>query len=168
MNILSLDETALFYKLTPNQTLCNQAMTRGVKCSKERVSVVFCVSFTGEKLSPLIIKKAVMPRSFRGLDLNKIGVKYTNTFKSWMTFLSLSRVLEGPQQINGLTKKSYCWLVMHPQNIMDEELTNIKVKFLPKNTTSVLQSLDQGIIRSFKAHYEKAFINNLISTHQKQ
>lgn len=29
--------------------------------------------------------------------------------------------------------------MVHPQNAMDEELTNIKVKFLPKNTTSVLQ-----------------------------
>lgn len=38
-----------------------------------------------------------------------------------------------------VNKKSYCWLVVHPQNAMDEELTNIKVKFLPKNTTSVLQ-----------------------------
>ena len=45
------------------------------------------------------------------------------------------------------------------------------MKFLPKNTTYVLQHLDQGIIRSFTAHYKMALIktwSQLETTSQKQ
>ena len=37
----------------------------------------------------------------------------------------------------------------HPE-ILQNGLTNIKLVFLPKNTTSRLQPLDAGIIRNFK------------------
>ena len=33
------------------------------------------------------------------------------------------------------------------------DLTNVQLVFLPPNTTSVLQPMDQGVIRSLKAHY---------------
>ena len=33
------------------------------------------------------------------------------------------------------------------------DLTNIQLIFLPPNTTSVLQSMDQGVNRSLKTHY---------------
>ena len=49
----NMDETLLFYRLLPNHTLCNKAKVSGIKNLKDRVSVVFCVSYTGEKLAPL-------------------------------------------------------------------------------------------------------------------
>ena len=33
------------------------------------------------------------------------------------------------------------------------DLTNVQLVFLPPYTTSVLQPMDQGVIRSLKAHY---------------
>ena len=41
-----------------------------------------------------------------------------------------------------------------PSHIVDE-CSNIKIEFLPPNTTSKIQPLDQGIIRSVKCAYRK-------------
>ena len=40
---------------------------------------------------------------------------------------------------------------------LKNKLTNVEVFYLPANTTSVLQPLSQGIIRTFKLYYRKLF-----------
>jgi hypothetical protein len=35
----------------------------------------------------------------------------------------------------------------------------IDVAFLPANTTSLIQPLDQGVVRSFKAHYTRLYLD---------
>ena len=50
----------------------------------------------------------------------------------------------------------------HPEDINDK-LSNIKVVFLPKNTTSRLQPLDAGIIKNFKCHYRALVVKHVIA-----
>ncbi|XP_052231092.1 tigger transposable element-derived protein 6-like [Dreissena polymorpha] len=45
----------------------------------------------------------------------------------------------------------------------DHQLSHVKVKFLPANTTSHLQPLDQGTIHAFKALYRRRQLTSLIS-----
>ena len=40
-----------------------------------------------------------------------------------------------------------------PAHPFVSDLTNVSLVFLPPNSTLVLQAMDQGIIKSLKAHY---------------
>ena len=51
---------------------------------------------------------------------------------------------------------------VHPENLV-EKYRNIKIVFLPKNTTSRLQPLDTGIIKNFKVQYRKKLLRHVIA-----
>ena len=50
----------------------------------------------------------------------------------------------------------------HPPTLQDG-LTRIELKFLPKNTTFKLQQCDAGIIQSAKSTYRKLLLRHVIS-----
>ena len=54
-------------------------------------------------------------------------------------------------------------LLIHncPAHPSVSDLTNVQLVFLPPNTTSVLQPMDQGVTRSLKAHYRGRVIRRL-------
>lgn len=41
------------------------------------------------------------------------------------------------------------------------ELSHVKLLYFPRNTTSMIQSLDMGIIKAFKDHYRNICINSI-------
>ena len=44
-----------------------------------------------------------------------------------------------------------------------EDLTSIKIEFLPPNTTAAIQPMEQGIIRNFKCYYRSLLNSKIIA-----
>ena len=47
-------------------------------------------------------------------------------------------------------------------------LSNVVVKFFPPNCNSILQPMDQGIIKNFKCFYKTAFIERLLDSFESE
>jgi hypothetical protein len=75
-DIFNMDETGLFWKLTPNRTLATKARSGGKK-SKDRVTLALIVNGDGsEKLEPWIIGKSQNPRCFKKINRPLLRVEY--------------------------------------------------------------------------------------------
>jgi hypothetical protein len=84
-DIFNADETGLFYKLTPDQTLKFKGEEcKGGKLSKDRITVLLCANLSGnEKRKLLIIGKSQNPRCFKHIP--RLPVKYKANRRAWMT-----------------------------------------------------------------------------------
>ncbi|XP_072142106.1 tigger transposable element-derived protein 4-like, partial [Dermacentor andersoni] len=84
-DIFNADETALFYRLLPENTLTfKDDDCTGGKRSKERVSVLIAANMTGtERCRLLVIGKAAKPKCFKGIKT--LPVDYESNKKAWMT-----------------------------------------------------------------------------------
>ena len=80
-----MDETGLFFRMQPSQTLATRALP-GHKKEKERITVVLCADMAGtEKISPLVISQHQNPRCIKGVDRTQLGVRLLANKKAWMT-----------------------------------------------------------------------------------
>jgi hypothetical protein len=157
-----VDETRVFWKGVPNRSLVLQGEKCKVgKLAKERLTIALLCSTIGEKIKPLVISKSQMPQAFNKQLPRRVIWKANS--KAWMIgtiFLEYLHKFNAKMQIENqkaliLLNNTPC----HPEM----ELSNVKLVFLPPNTTTWTQPLDSGIIRNFKIKYCKMLIEFLLS-----
>ena len=76
-------------------------------------------------------------------------------FKDWLENLDRKMRVQGRKILKLVDN-----CTAHPSDV---ELTNIELYFLPKNTTSLIQPMDQGIIKNLKGHYRSKLCSRLIA-----
>lgn len=164
-NIFNCDETGLYYRALPDKTLSAKGQSaKGVKNSKERLTIMFACSATGEKLKPLVIGKASKPRCFKNIKINKLPVTWRHNKKAWMNSKIFSEWLSDiDKQMRKQNRQILMFLDNASSHAKDLKLSNVTLKFLPANTTSHLQPLDQGIIKAFKARYRNRMMKSLVA-----
>ena len=139
----------------------------GGKKSKKRITIVFLVSATGANETPVVIWNSKKPRCFRGFDVRSLPVKYYSQSKSWMTGEILVDYLTSFNQKMRAEKRSVLLLLdnagCHPPEKLQDKFSNIRILFVPPNTTSKVQPLDLGIIANFKAHYKHLFLQHVLA-----
>ena len=159
-DIFNCDESGLFYKLLPNKTLSFKGQKcAGGKLSKDRITVLFCVNMDGSYKYPLLtIGKSEKPRCFKGQVT--LPTEYKSNRKAWMTAELFTEWLRKFDRKMAAEKRKGALLLdncaAHPKTVPN--LKAVELFFLPPNTTSILQPLDQGIIRNFK-HYYRTSVN---------
>lgn len=161
-DIFNVDDTAFAFKLLPQRTYAfkgEQVSGSKTLTSKDHLTLLLCTNMTGtQKLQPLLIGKAKNPQVLKryNMTVKDLPVDYYGNTKGWMTGLIFDDWLKNLNQKLLREKRKILLLVGNaPCHIIPEDLTNIKVQFLPPNTTCKLQPLDQGIIRVVKLYYRK-------------
>ena len=164
-DVYNCDETGLFFRAIPDKTLCLKAdACRGGKIAKERLTVLLCCNAVGEFEKPIVIGKYGKPRCFGNMDIKKLPVVWKFNTKSWMTKLIMNEWLINLNNKMQRQKRNILLFMdnakCHP---IENTYSNIKVVFLPANTTAFTQPLDLGIIQAFKLHYRKRMMRKLVS-----
>ncbi|XP_054631460.1 tigger transposable element-derived protein 4-like [Dunckerocampus dactyliophorus] len=162
-DIYNMDETGLFYKASIDSTLHFKGTDcSGGKQSKERITLMLCANALGEKEPAMVIGKAIKPHCFGKIDRKDLLVDYHANKKAWMTsnlfelfMTNLNKKMQRQsRKILMLLDDAPC----HPHL----QLSNIKLIFLPPNTTSITQPMDQGIIQAAKLKFRKRQLRSII------
>ncbi|GFW39621.1 tigger transposable element-derived protein 6 [Trichonephila clavipes] len=120
-----------------------------------------------EKITPLVIGKSAKPRCFKGI--NSFPTKYRSNKKTWMTTELFNEWLIS---LNSDMKKEKRHILLFLDNCTVHNnappLSNVKLQFSDPNSTSKLQSLDQGIIHNFKTFYRREVVKSVLDNLENQ
>ena len=130
----------------------------GGKQSKERITAMVCGNMSGTDKRPLlVISKSSKPRCFN--NIKSFPTEYDANKKAWMTSeIFVKWVTKFDKTCQRQRRK--CALIVDncPAHPKVKGLKNVTLFFLPLNTTSKTQPMDQGVIRNLKHYYRKLVI----------
>ena len=121
-------------------------------------------SAAGEKLQLLVIGKLAKPRCFCDMILGTLPVTYRANHRAWMTSELFTDWLN---KVNNMMILQKCKMLMFVDSCSTHstiELTIMKLKFFPPNTTSHLQPCDAGITQTLKAHYRCHLLHHILQS----
>jgi len=161
-NVYNADETGIFYKIIPSKTVCKN-IRKGSKIIKDRISVLLCVNMTGSvRRKPYVIGKFAKPRCFKHFSPKKL-VDYNSSSRAWMTADIFNKwLLDWDMELEKLNLKVLLIIDNCSSHRIDINLKCIEILFLPPNLTSMLQPLDQGIIKCFKNFFTSKKLCDII------
>ncbi|XP_021928117.1 tigger transposable element-derived protein 1-like [Zootermopsis nevadensis] len=151
--IFNVVETALYWKKMPSRTYIakEEKSMPGFKAAKDRLTLLIGANAAGDcKLKPMLIYHAENPRALKNYGKASLPVCYKFNARAWMTE-AYCKEKKIPFKILLLSDND----PGHPGALIGMCNPEINVVFLPANTTSLLQPMDQGVIANFKMYYER-------------
>ena len=161
-DVYNADKFGLFYQALPTKTMhFEKEKCVGGKFSKQRLTGLAAGNALGQKLPMFIIGKAKKPRCFK--NLKHLPCRYRGQKKSWMdSDLFEDWVREQAKTFERQNRKVLLIVDNCPAHPKIGGLKAIELCFLPPNTTSITQPMDQGVIRSLKAKYRSRITHRII------
>jgi hypothetical protein len=163
--IYNMDETGLYWRNSITRGLATTPLP-GRKADKSRITVALCTNATGtDRLPLLFIGNAKQPRALRGLNFEALGCQWRSSKKAWMNTIIMTEWLQFFYRHVG--ERSVILSMDNLQAHINATQaapppSNVHIIWFPKNSTSMFQPLDQGIIQTFKSHYRKQWLGFII------
>ncbi|XP_064077623.1 tigger transposable element-derived protein 1-like [Macrobrachium nipponense] len=148
-----------------------RAKAFGFKAQKDKVTLLMCGNAAGFMLKPGLIYKAANPRTLKKKNTALLPMFWMHNPKAWITKVLMecwfhqSFIPQVNQCLADVDMEFKVLLIImdnaggHP---LDLYYKGVKLEFLPPNTTSLLQPMDQGVIRAFKALYTGNSLQHLV------
>lgn len=171
-DIYNMDETGLFWRLSPSNDL-SSAPGPGVKKNKARITVVLCANAAGtDRFKPWFIGHAKTPRAPRNVNMETMGGVWRFNKRAWMTTIIMGEWLQKFYEHIGTSRTVLLSLDNFSAHTAAVQAlpppSNIRICFLPANSTSRYQPLDQGIIANFKVHYRRHWLYYMLREWEEQ
>jgi hypothetical protein len=162
-----MDETGMNWKRTPDRTLATKAYS-GTKKSKDRITIALTSNAdSSERFPPWVIGRSKNPQCFAKIKQQNLYIEYQFNKTKWITrFICeeylhwLNNKMRGESRKVLLLIDNFSGHELGVQLVGSQQgLSNIQIKWLPPNTTSFWQPIDQGIIASFKLQYRRQWVS---------
>ena len=155
-DIYNADESGLYIRAQQDKTWTfSDDSGHGMKVSKKRLTVLFTANADGsDKKEPIVIGKYANPRCFKGKVL---PCPYRANNKAWMTSTLWEEWLRSWDRELIRQKRKVALVVDNAPGHPSLKLENIRLFYLPPNTTSSTQPMDMGIIANVKHWYRSIF-----------
>ena len=165
-DVWNCDETGLFYKAIPSGSLrfAGDDQSNRTKVPRDRLTMLQFTNMDGSEKQAVVVGKSAKPCCFK--NVKTLPFSYFANRKAWMTsqlFTDVMKTLD--RKMIAQDRKIILFLdnaTCH-NLLLGTNLSNIKLSFMQPNTTSLIQPLDQGIIRSFKAYYRRELVRMQIA-----
>ncbi|XP_036599095.1 tigger transposable element-derived protein 1-like [Trichosurus vulpecula] len=173
--VFNVDETELFWKRLPDRTFISaeEKTASGFKVARDLLTLLLGGNAAGDfKLKPLLVYHSESPRALKGFSKPNLPVIWRSHKKAWVTMSLFQEwfvhffcpAIEKYCAQNNLPNKALLILDSapgHPGNL-DDLCDNVRVEYLPKNTTALIQPMNQGVIATFKACYLRRIFHLLL------
>jgi hypothetical protein len=162
-DIYNMDETSLFWKRTP--------AAQCLPVERSKITIVACTSASGKDRLPLwAIGRSKDIRSLDDINLKALGVRWRSNDNSWMTGSITEEWLHAFYEHVG---DRNVLLVLdnfsaHIQGLAEAPPpTNIRVQFVPGNSSTIIQPLDKGLLEQFKVYYRLRWLAFMVDCYAK-
>lgn len=164
-DIFSAVQTGLFFSTTPDEAsyFLEKTCASGT-LSKERLTILFCVSMNGRKEKPLVIAD-IPEKIIENLKLTEVDCK-SNSFV-WLTKNIMNDWLTNLDNRMAQQKRNIVLFLDHSLPRHDCQLSNIRTIYFPNSVSSSNQRINWGIIQNFKIVYRLQLLKHLIDLKEK-
>lgn len=171
--VFNCDETGLFWKRMPDRTWISKDEKRapGFKVAKDRFTLLLCGNASGNlKCKPMLVYRSENPRALKGKNKDHLPVHWKSNKTAWVTKANFSEWLKEsfiPEVKEFLLARNLAFKVLLlmdncKSHCVGDVHPNIEIMFLPANTTSLIQPMDQTVIATFKSYYLQRVMDKMV------